>query len=126
MEVAEWIESSLSELERAIRCLKLGDYPYACFHAHQAAEHALKAFLLSYGNFLKSHDLQKLIERAKKYNLVIKVSRKDIERLTIHYYASRYPNARRRYGVSYTEEEAKKSIEIASSIVREVRKCLSI
>ncbi|MCD6509485.1 MAG: HEPN domain-containing protein [Thermoprotei archaeon] len=48
----EWIESCLSELRRAKERLRYRNYAYACFHAEQAVEFALKAFLIAHGNFL--------------------------------------------------------------------------
>ncbi|RLE57302.1 MAG: DNA-binding protein [Thermoprotei archaeon] len=123
--VEDWIESSRSELKRAEERYYVGDYAYACFHAEQAIQHILKAYLLRHGNFLRIHDLCLLYSRARAYGLELTVSDEELRELTIHYYASRYPDARKRYGIEYTETVAKKAIELARKVVSEVMRCLS-
>ncbi len=123
--VEDWIESSYSELKRAEERYSTGDYAYACFHAEQAIQHILKAYLLRHGNFLRTHDLCLLYSRARSYGLKLTVSNDELREMTVHYYASRYPDARKRYRIKYTEPVARKAIELARRIVSEVMKCLS-
>jgi len=120
----EWLESAISELRRAEERMSSGDHAYACFHAEQAAQFALKALLLRHGAFMRTHDLVLLYSRARAYGLEADVDERDLRELMIHYFASRYPDARRRYQIVYNEHLARRMIDIARRIVEEVRACL--
>jgi len=122
----KWLESAILELKRAHERFERKDYAYVCFHAEQAVQFALKALLKYYGNFLKTHDIVKLLERCRVHGFNINVNIEDLRELTIHYLASRYPNARLRYSIKYNERIAIKAIKLAEKVVESVRNCLSI
>ena len=105
--------------------MRSGDYEYACFHAEQAVQHILRAYLLKHGSFVRSHDLVLLYHRARTYGLTLSISEHELRELTVHYYASRYPDARKRYNVTYNEHVARGVIEVARRVVSEVLRCLT-
>ena len=56
-EFERWKRSALRTLESARRDLDGGDYNWACFKSHQAAEKALKALLWGVGRPRSGHAL---------------------------------------------------------------------
>lgn len=122
MSLNDWIESSLNDLNRAELCFKNNDYECTCFYAQQAVEKILKAYLIKFGNFLKTHDLTKLTNRCLTYGLNLAEFYEDLEKLSIHYSASRYPNARISSGITYNEEIAKWCLDLAVKIINYVLK----
>ena len=124
MSYEEWLESSILELRRAEERLRHGEYAYACFHAERAVQFSLKALLPRHGNFLRVHDLRRLYERARRYGFSVEVGERELRELTIRYAASRYPDARRRYGVTYDEPTARRALETAKRVVSGVVKWL--
>jgi HEPN domain-containing protein len=65
--VAEWAAKAEEDLKTAAHTLKLGascPTPMVCFHAQQAAEKYLKAYLVYQGTpFPKTHDIEELVAR---------------------------------------------------------------
>ncbi len=95
--VDEYVESAYSHLDAADILLTRGLYKLAVFHLHQALEFLLKALLIKRGyKPTKTHALHLL---ARGYQLTPE-ELNFLRELTIHYYASRYPDARQRYGIS--------------------------
>ena len=124
MSLDDWIESSLNDLNRAQMCLKMNDFECTCFYSQQAVEKILKAYLLKYGNFLKTHSLVKLAQRCSNYGLDLSNFVQELKNLEIHYSAARYPNAKISYRVEYSEELAKWCLETAIKIINIVLKLL--
>ena len=60
-EYLRWIGSAHKTLESAQRDYEDGDYNWACFKAHQAAEKALKAILWGVGRPKTGHSLVHLL-----------------------------------------------------------------
>jgi HEPN domain-containing protein len=60
-EFERWMRSALRTLESARRDLNGGDYNWACFKSHQAAEKALKALLWGVGRPRSGHALTRLV-----------------------------------------------------------------
>jgi len=61
-EFERWMRSAEATLSSARRDAEGGDYGWACFKAHQAAEKALKALLWGSGNPTYGHSLKRLYE----------------------------------------------------------------
>lgn len=60
-EVEKWLKKAEKDLKRCEVCLANNDYEDCAFHAHQAAEKALKAlYILKFKRLWKIHDLEKL------------------------------------------------------------------
>ncbi len=85
MGVEDWIESALRDLRRARRCLEDGDFECTCFYAQQAVEKALKAYLMRFGNFLRTHDLSRLADRCLIYGLDLRAHCEELKMLSAHY-----------------------------------------
>ena len=99
----EWVSYAERDRSEAEDAFSRGVWSEACFHAQQACEKLLKAFLLSKGVFVRVHDIGRLLDEASLFSPELRALRPSLEPLTIHYYAARYPNAARRLGVSYDE-----------------------
>ena len=68
-EAREWYEAAVEDLREAVFLIDNGWYPDACFHAQQAAEKALKAFLRASGIVARTHRLSQLARAAEHHGL---------------------------------------------------------
>lgn len=87
-----WLEKSDSDLNTA-RWITGGPGPFdtACFHAQQAAEKALKAFLAyNKGPIPRTHDLDELQCLCLEFHDSREISELDLAQLTDYAVASRY------------------------------------
>ncbi len=95
----QYTELAYSHLNAAEVLLREGLYELSVFHLHQALELLIKAILIKRGyKPLKTHALHLLAK-----SLSIELTQRELDflrELTLHYYASRYPDARARYGIS--------------------------
>ncbi len=68
--VLGWIRKADSDLENAALCLSSGvSLDTACFHAQQAAEKLLKAYLMAYSLPAPfTHNIEKLVELCEQHN----------------------------------------------------------
>lgn len=118
---SEWLETAWSNFERACRALRAEDYIQAVFYSQQTVETALKAYLTSKGyKLLRTHDLKVLVEEAKKLSLRVNVKDRDLEELSVHYFTTRYPDARKRFKISedyYTRKLALRFLDTAYKIL---------
>lgn len=106
-----WVEHADRDRLEAEEAYSRGSWSEACFHAQQSCEKLLKALLLREGMFLPLHDLGRLMEEASTYVQTLEGLLEEIGDLTIHYYASRYPDAAVRWGVEYDEAMAERCLE---------------
>ena len=86
----DWLKQAEKDLQHAQFSLEHGDYEWACFAAHQAAEKAVKALHLFLGQEAWGRVVAKLLRE-----LPISVSEELIERgkvLDGYYIPPRYPN----------------------------------
>ncbi len=65
-EYERWMSQARKTLELVDADIEYGGYSWACFKAQQAAEYALKALLMLFGEPLFTHDLSKLLRRAEE------------------------------------------------------------
>lgn len=98
----EWFEEAQRDLKEAEDRFKSGVYTEACFHSHQAAEKLIKAFFYSKGEVATGHDLEKLLGGLKSY-LKVDDLMDAAKKLNPHYFATRYPHARRKYGLTISD-----------------------
>ena len=86
-----WLETAREDLEFA-RYAAVADYhAQACFHAHQAAEMAIKAIHYAQGaRLVLGHGIRHLVEKLHAPNLeaVLPAARE----LDLYYVPTRYPN----------------------------------
>jgi len=126
-QVKEWFEAAVLDMGSARRAFRDGDYPDACFHSQQAAEKALKAFLRANGVIPWGHDVEGLLRRAVDFDLPLRhlLSRGgELRFLSEQYIAPRYPDYRVERGITlsdYTEERARRCLELAEEIFEGVR-----
>ena len=96
----------------------------AVFHAHQAAEKALKAAWIEFGLLPeKTHNLIKLASRIEGHGVVLDAD--DLKFLNIFYTESRYPTGwelirEKEIG----ESEAKRALEACEAVLSRVRKAI--
>ncbi|MFX1513731.1 MAG: HEPN domain-containing protein [Promethearchaeota archaeon] len=119
-----WFDEAIWDLEAANDLLKTKKYNYACFHAQQSAEKALKALLRSFNENSWGHSVRYLLERYEKKtgsNTGLETYAKELDR---HYIPSRYPDALP-YGSpkdAYDEVIATKCLHHAEEILDFVEK----
>jgi len=122
-----WLDQAEADLKTAGDCLKDGNYYAAAFFAQQAAEKALKGLLYSRGyRAVITHSIIDLLEECAKFAEEFRGFIDYGRELDRHYIGSRHPNfypsgAPYRY---YTEGIARRCLNYAESILREVRRFL--
>ena len=122
----DWLEYAEEDRGEALDRFSHGKWREACYHAQQAVEKILKALIIRIGIFMPTHELTELIktveEKYKTKILGVTISVEEIRKLTLHYYASRYPDATRRLKIKYDEKTAKKCIEIMEKVWSVIKK----
>ncbi|MEM5821205.1 MAG: HEPN domain-containing protein [Candidatus Aenigmatarchaeota archaeon] len=122
--VKKWIDKANKDLERAKRSFEFEDYEECLFHAQQAAEKFLKAFLTKFQiDFKKTHDIYylislcKIVDKSFEYLIEIKAHTLFPKGIDV-----RYPEIEDVEEIS--QEEAKEAIEIAEKVKEFVLKKL--
>ncbi|MCX5677256.1 MAG: HEPN domain-containing protein [Planctomycetota bacterium] len=91
----EWVskaEGDFATASRELRARKSPNYDAACFHAQQCAEKYMKALLHAAGiPFARTHDLEALLDQVVAHEPAWEMLRPDLETLTTHAVAVRYP-----------------------------------
>ena len=116
----DWFRQAEKDLEHARTSLKAGDFEWACFASHQAAEKALKALFQSLGGEFFGHSILRMLKtlpspHAPGENLLKRAA--SLDKL---YIPTRYPNGFDQGAPLdfFLREDAVKAIEDASEIVR--------
>lgn len=123
-EALVWLERAVDDLSWTKANINAKIYYGACFSAQQAAEKALKAFLLyQKGKFGKVHDLVKLLDECARYQAKIKSFRKKVAKLSFYYIQTRYPDIME--VDKFTKEEAEEALSISSKLIDFVSKILN-
>ena len=126
-EYRRWMSQARKTLELVDADIEYGGYSWACFKAQQAAEYALKALLMLYGEPLFTHDLSRLLRRASELcgeeppEEVVEC----VFMLDKMYIPPRYPDAFPEGAPweHYTRREALEAKECAVRVVRWVERC---
>jgi HEPN domain-containing protein len=88
---ADWLRLVRRDQDRLARALAVPDLSLAWFHAQQAAEKALKAWLIGKGwALVKTHDLVFLVHECRRHGLALDWFLPSGIRLKILYIADRY------------------------------------
>jgi len=93
--VQSWLQKAEGDLRAAEHLLEMEvkDYFAAAFHAQQAAEKFLKAFLVRHQiPFPKTHDIQQLLELAAQADSSLKIELSSAAMLTPFGVEFRYPD----------------------------------
>ena len=88
----DWFAVAQEDLRRVAKRLAEGDVDDAAFHLQQSVEKYLKGYLLSKGWTLRRiHDLEELLNDARRYNPLLERYRTLCQRLAGYYVVERYP-----------------------------------
>ncbi|MEM4616763.1 MAG: HEPN domain-containing protein [Archaeoglobaceae archaeon] len=124
-EAKRWFSEALWDLETAKILREKGRYNSSVFYAHQSAEKAVKALLYSLNEVPWGHSVRELLERfferiGEKEEKMLSFARE----LDRHYITSRYPDSlpSGTPHEAYDEETARRTVEIAESVVEYARK----
>ncbi len=114
--VAGWLKKAESDLLAAEATLNAAAFDAACFHAQQAAEKSLKAFLCNTGgDFPHTHNLAKLVEACRQADPSFADLRSVVEPLTPYAVELRYDQE-----FWPTETIATQARELATQVGKEV------
>jgi HEPN domain-containing protein len=119
-EVADWFRKASHDLQAARQLLASPDplTDVICFHAQQAAEKCLKAFLVFHAVLaVKTHDLSICIMRCSEIDTASSRFDDAADTLTPYAVASCYPDDFYEYSV----EDAKEALTLAEEICSFVR-----
>lgn len=121
-----WFDYASEDVKAGEILYAQGLYRLASFHAQQAVEKALKGLLWRlHINPPRVHDLVVLYHKVRKYYPDVRLSVDELEILSSIYLESRYPAD---LGLlpkgEPTELDARKILEIARGILREIWKAL--
>lgn len=105
-----WVEKAEGDVRTALRELAAEEAPNwdaVCFHAQQAVEKYIKAFIIKKGEaFPKTHDLRFLLDLVAKQVPEWQAEREEMSWLSFSAVESRYP------GEAATRGEAQRAVEI--------------
>jgi HEPN domain-containing protein len=115
-----WLRQAEHDLAIARGHQQRGDFSDACFMAEQAAQKALKAFLLGHGHrSVPIHSVAQLVERCAQINPAFAVHITAGRVLDQYYIPTRYPDALAPPAVpfeSYTQEQGTTAVGTAEAI----------
>ena len=128
-EAQRWLSQAQHVLEVAGKLLDEACFAESCFHAEQAGQLALKAFLYGEGErVIPIHAVKELVERCAAYDGAFR-ELTDAAKVLDHYYIpTRYPDALPFPDVpyeTYTSREAMEAGELARRIVSVVKQKIS-
>jgi HEPN domain-containing protein len=110
-----WLAKAEHDLLNIENNLQAPEIPWdtVCFHAQQAAEKFLKAFLIFHGQPpVRTHDLVALLAACVPLNPTLTVRQQDCQKLSYYAVAVRYPSDL----YEPTETDARQMIEAAQRI----------
>ncbi|HCW52022.1 MAG TPA: DNA-binding protein [Clostridiales bacterium] len=115
----DWMRQAEADLRHARNSRSLGDFEWACFAAHQAAEKAVKACFQKLHAEVWGHVVSLMLSRLSER---VAVPQAVVERAKIldkHYIPARYPNGFEEGAPTdlYTSEEAENAITIAGEVI---------
>ncbi|MCS6925943.1 MAG: HEPN domain-containing protein [Candidatus Binatia bacterium] len=116
-----WLRQATHDLAIARGHQERGDYADACFMAEQAAQKALKAFLIAQGQrSVPIHSVAQLAERCARFASDFAAHITPGRILDQYYIPTRYPDALAPPAVpfeSYTQEQGEQAVAAAEAIV---------
>jgi HEPN domain-containing protein len=113
--IRQWLRTAFNDLLAAQRLASPPDplLDTAFFHCQQAAEKAVKGYLVFRDHPLeKTHDVERLVELAERYEPCFRDWRQAAETLTPYATAFRYPPAR-----DADQEECQRAQEAAAGLL---------
>lgn len=120
-----WLDFALDDLSWTKANLKEKVWYGTCFTAQQAAEKALRAYLISKEkNIKKIHDLRAILESCIKIDRSFEHLRNECATLNAYYAPTRYPDIIE--FIHFTEAKAEEAYILAGSIVEFVKNKLTL
>jgi len=115
----DWLEQARSNLKHAEHSVGAGDYAWACFAAHQAAEAALKALHLRSGQVAWGHSILDLFASLPDRLSPGPGLLDKAKTLDKYYIPTRYPDAHPAGSAArhYTRNEALQAIALAEEVL---------
>ena len=124
-EALEWLRAAEDDLEDAKVLLRAGRYAGAAFHAHQAAEKALRAVIIAARRELPPR-IHNLLELARILGVRDEKLLEALRRLNPHYRVARYPDAANGVPMEvYSESIASELVSLAERVVEWARNMVS-
>jgi HEPN domain-containing protein len=128
-EIAEkWLRKAHTDLRVAEKLFEIGEEPWVIvFHAQQAVEKALKAYLvLNNKHFGKTHNLSRLIDLCIEIDQEFqRLHELEVDELYPLAIEARYPDTGSEITVDEAEEAIEKARTAISFITRKIRKSYS-
>jgi len=125
IEAKRWTDEASNDIVAAEWLASGKFYSKTCFLSQQAAEKALKGFLISKGvRDFTGHSTDFLLHKCSKFDASLKSLSRDCKRLDRHYIPTRYPDGlpEGTPHENYTVEDATEAIEMAKKVVYAVSK----
>lgn len=123
-QAARWLRQARYDLTQAERSLEQADYAYAAFFAEQAAQKALKAYLISRGRrHVMIHSVGELAREAMRFDPGFERLVEHGRRLDRHYLTARYPDALPDPIIpaeAYGREDAEQAVADAQAVLDQV------
>ena len=122
-----WLEQAEHDLAAARDSLAAGHFEWVCFQSQQAAEKALKAYLLTAGrSHQRTHAVTELLDECVRIEPEFERIRPSME-LDQYYVSTRYPDALAG-GPPYrafTQRTAERCLSLASSLIEFVTRSIT-
>jgi HEPN domain-containing protein len=115
----DWLRQAERDLQHAVLARDNGDYEWACFAAHQAAEKALKALLQSEGIDVWGHSVTQLLGGLPSSMQPTESLFDKAKELDRHYIPARYPDAHPEGAPMdyYTEKDADRAVAYSREVI---------
>ena len=118
-DIREWLSRAQDDLRWAEHSLAGGFLPQACFACQQAAEKALKSFLLACGEgIVRTHSLPSLLDTATDFDADLYQLQDSAIVLDVYYAPTRYADVL--VQLDYTPERVQDAIQRARTLVNEL------
>jgi len=124
-EALDWLEEAKADFRHAIQAYRAGSHNWACFAAEQAAEKAIKAFLIGVlrRRPIHTHDLTVLHGQTRGRLKMPASTTNGLAELSAYYTGARYPNSGlNRPSVSITSIQARRAIRTARGVLAVVKR----
>ncbi|MBC7130081.1 HEPN domain-containing protein [Candidatus Bathyarchaeota archaeon] len=119
----DWLRQAIKDYEHAKKSIELGDYEWACFASHQAAEKAVKAIYQALGLEVWGHSISRMLESLPEEHKAQEELIEKAKELDRHYIPSRYPNFHPEGAPYdyYTKADAERALRHAGEIIKHAR-----
>ncbi|MEM3019574.1 MAG: HEPN domain-containing protein [Candidatus Bathyarchaeia archaeon] len=119
----DWLKQSLKDYGHAKRSLEMGDYEWACFASHQAAEKAVKALYQAIGVEVWGHSVSRMLENLPEDLRPPRELIEGAKELDRHYVSSRCPNFHPEGAPLdyYTKTDGERAVKCTGEIIEFIR-----